>query len=135
MAYYLFTETSIPFELKDDYPDGNAIIREDYQRSFKKKARWEATKKFVKIEGNGTLYPSYTNSEKDRYVCKPSRDDQVHDGFDPKIQTVKMADIWGIEKVWRGIYQACSEHGDFASKKSTSTLCYGFGNNNPDCER
>ena len=64
----------------------------------------------------------YTNGEKDRYVCKPFRDDQVHDGFDPKIQSVKIADIGGIVKVWRGIYQACAEHGDFAPKKSTSTL-------------
>ena len=108
-------------ELKEDCPDVNAIIREDYQRSFKKKARWEATKQFVKIEGIGTIYPSYTN--------------QVYDGFDPKIQAVKMADIWGIEKVWRGIYQACSEHGDFASKKSTSTLRYGFGYKSPVCEK
>ena len=69
---------------------------------FKKKARWEATKTFVKNEGIGTLYPGYKNGDKDHYVCKHSRDDQVHDGFDPKIQAVKMADIWGIEKVWRG---------------------------------
>ena len=46
-----------------------------------------------------------------------------------------MADIWGIEKVWRGVYQACSEHGDFASKKSTSTLRYGFGYKSPVCEK
>ena len=70
----------------------------------------------------------YTNSEKDRYVCKPSQKVGIHDWFDPKFQALKMADVWCIEKVSRGIYQDCTEHGDFAFKKSTSTLWYGFEN-------
>ena len=64
-------------------------------------------KKFVKIEGLDTLYPKYTNREKERYVCKTSREDDIHDGYDPKMQAVKMADVFGIEKV-RGLYNVCN---------------------------
>ena len=31
------TETNLPHELKEDYPNGNMILREDYQNSFKKR--------------------------------------------------------------------------------------------------
>ena len=44
-------------------------------------------------------YPSYDNGEKDRYVCRPSREDGVHNGYDRRKQAVKMADIYGVEKV------------------------------------
>lgn len=64
------------------------------------------------------MYPSYTNGEKDASVCRPSRVHQIHDGFDKKKQCVKMADVFGIEKVWAGIYQANAKHGDFATKRS-----------------
>ena len=29
-----------------------------------------------------------------------------------------MADVYGIEKVWAGIYEACRQHGDFTSERS-----------------
>ncbi len=70
-------------------------------------------------EGLGEVYPSYSNSEKDRFVCRPSRESGIHDGFDPKMQAVKFADVFGVEKVWGGIYESCRGHGDFASKRST----------------
>jgi hypothetical protein len=66
----------------------------------------------------GEVYPSYTNSEKERDVCRPSRVDGIHDGFDRKLQAVKMADVWGIEKVWAAIYESCRQHGDFSSYRS-----------------
>ena len=66
----------------------------------------------------GTTYPSYTNGEKERLVCRPSRVDGVHDGFDPKIQSVKTADVWGAEKKWAGLYQSCAAHGDFKTRRS-----------------
>ena len=69
-------------------------------------------------ENIGSTYPSYTNGEKERYVCKPSRVDGFHEGFDRKIQAVKMADVWGIEKIWAGLYQSCAAHGDFKSRRS-----------------
>ena len=46
------------------------------------------------------MYPSYTNGKKERFVCRPSRERGVHDGYDRKKQCVKSADVWGIEKVW-----------------------------------
>ena len=67
----------------------------------------------------GKAYPSYSNSEKDRYVCRPSRTDGIHDGYDRNKQTVKMADVFGIEKVWASIYESNRQHGDFMSKRST----------------
>ena len=66
----------------------------------------------------GVVYDSYNNGEKERAVCRPSRVDGIHDGFDKRKQSVKMADIFGIEKVWRGIYGSCCEHGDFLSLRS-----------------
>ena len=66
----------------------------------------------------GTTYPSYTNGEKERLVCRPSRVDGVHDGFDPKIQFVKTADVWGVEKKWAGLYQSCAAHEDFKTRRS-----------------
>ena len=118
MAYFILTETDLLHQLKDDFPNGNLILREDYQRSFKKKVRWNDTKSFLKSEGLGAVYPSYSNSEKDRFVCRPSREHGIHDGYDRKMQAVKMADVFGIEKVWHGIYEGARQHGDFASKKS-----------------
>ena len=73
MAYFLLTETDLPSQLIADYPNGNIIYREDYQKSFKKEVRWQNTKQFLREEGLGSVYPSYTNSEKERYVCRPSR--------------------------------------------------------------
>ena len=66
----------------------------------------------------GVVYDSYNNGEKERSVCRPSRVDGVHYGFDKRNQSVKMADIFGIEKVWRGIYGSCCEHGDLLSLRS-----------------
>ena len=64
---------------------------------------------------------SYNNSEKDRYVCRPSRVDGIHDGYDRRKQAVKLADVFGIEKVWAAADEAKRQHGDFASKKSNRT--------------
>ena len=36
MAFFLITETDLPSQLKNDYPNDNLILREDYQESFKK---------------------------------------------------------------------------------------------------
>ena len=118
MAYFLLTETDLPYQLKADYPNGNLILREDYQKSFKKRVRWNDIKSFLKSEQLGEVYPSYDNSEKDRYVCRPSREDGVHDGYDRRKQAVKLADVFGIEKVWAVIYEANRQHGDNSSKKS-----------------
>ena len=71
--------------------------REDYQKSFKKEVRWRDTKSFLKSEGIGEVYPSYSNGEKDRYVCRPSRQNGVHDGFDRRKQAVKMTDVFRID--------------------------------------
>ena len=54
----------------------------------------------------------------DRLVCRASRERDVHDGYDRKVQCVKAADVWGIEKVWGALYEAARQQGDFASKKS-----------------
>ena len=117
MAFFLITETDLPSQWKNDYPNGNAIVREDYQKSFKKEVRWKDTKSFLKLEGLGEVYPSYSNSEKDRYVCRPSRQNGVHDGFDQRKQAVKMTAVFGVEKVWAAIYEGSRQHCDFSSKK------------------
>ena len=61
--------------------------------------RWNDTKSFLRSEGIGVVYPSYSNGEKDRYVCRHSRENGVHDGYDKGKQTVKMEDVYGIEMV------------------------------------
>ena len=48
MAFFLLTETDLAEQIRHDYPNGNVILREDYQKSFKKKVRWEDTKKFLR---------------------------------------------------------------------------------------
>ena len=65
----------------------------------------------------GEVYPSYSNSEKDREVCRPSRQSGVHECYDRKKQSVNMADIFGVEKVWGAAYENNRQHGDFSSKK------------------
>ena len=121
MAFFLLIETSLPHELKEDYPHGNLILREDYQSAFKKEVRWKDIKAFLKVESLGEVYPSYRNGEKDRYVCRPSRQNGVHDDFDRRKQAVKMTDVFGIEQVWASIYEGSRQHGDFGSKKSNGT--------------
>ena len=69
-------------------------------------------------EALGVVYDSYNNEEKEKEVCRPSRVDEIHDGFNKRKQAVKMADVWGIEKVWRGIHGSCCEHGDFYTSRS-----------------
>ena len=81
MAFFLLTETDLSFQLKEDFPYGNLILSEDYQKSFKKLVRWNDTKSFLRSESLGEVYPSYTNGEKDRYVCRPSRENGVHNGY------------------------------------------------------
>ena len=74
------------------------------------------------VEQIGKVYDSYDNGEKDRYVCRPSRERGIHDGFDRKNQAVKMADVFGVEKLWRGIYESNRSHGDFETKRSILSL-------------
>ena len=107
-------------QLKEDFPNGNLILREDYQKSFKKFVRWNDNKSFLRLEGLGEVYPRYSNGEKDRYVCRPSHENGVHNGFDKRKQAVKMADVYGIKKVWGTIFEGARQHGDFASKQSNS---------------
>ena len=76
-------------------------------------------------EGIGAPYPGYTNGEKDRAVCRPSREHGVHNGYDPRKQAVKMADVFGIEKVWGTIYESNRQHGDFATKRSNFNMSFG----------
>ena len=64
MAFFLLTETNLPHDLKEDYPNGNLILREDYQKSFKKEVRWRDIKSFLKTESIGEVYRSYSNGEK-----------------------------------------------------------------------
>ena len=52
-------------------------------------------------------------------ISRPSRQNGVHDGFDRRKQAVKMADVFGIEKVWAAIYEGSRQHVDFGSKKVT----------------
>ena len=64
---------------------------------------------FPKFEWRvGINLPSHTNGEKDRFVCRPSRIDDIHDGFDRKMQAVKMADVWGIEK-YGGVFTKAAQ--------------------------
>ena len=39
---------------------------------------------------------------------------------------MKMADVFGIEKVWSGEYEACRKHGDFTSLRSTQRIRITF---------
>ena len=75
------TETNWPHELKEDYPTGNLILREDCQKSFKKEVWWMDIKSFLRAESIGEVYRSYNNGEKDRYVCLSSQNG-IHDVFD-----------------------------------------------------
>ena len=114
---------TIPFQkgfkppTKAELSNGNLILREDYQRSFKKLLRWKDTKPFLKADGLGDVYPSYSNDEKERYVCRPSDGDGVHDGYDRRKQAVKKADVFGIEKVWAAVYETSRQHGYFPRKE------------------
>ena len=56
-------------------------------------------KSFLRAESIGEVYRSYNNGEKDRYVCRPSRQNGIHDVFDQPKRAVKMTDVSGIEKV------------------------------------
>ena len=90
------TETNLPHELKDNYPNDNLILREVYQ---KKEVRWRDIKSVLRAKSVGKVYRSYSNGEKDRYVCRSSRQNEIHDVFDRPKQVVKMTDVSGIEKV------------------------------------
>ena len=46
----------------------------------------------------------------------------MHDGCDRRKQAVKMADVFGIEKVWGSIYENNREHGDFATRRSNFNM-------------
>ena len=66
------------------------------------------------------MYPSYSNGEKDRYVLRPSRKNEVHNGFDRRKQAVKMEDVFEMEKIWAAIYEGNRQHGDFGYKKKVT---------------
>ena len=119
MIFFLLTETDLKHQVKEDFPNDNLILREDYQKPFKKLVRWKDTESFLRLEGLNEVYPSYSNGDKDRYVCRPSRENGVHNGFD-KRKPVKMEDVYMIEKVWGAIFEGARQHGDFASKQSNS---------------
>ena len=89
------------------------ILREDYQKSFEKEVRSKDIKSFLRTESIGEVYLSYSNGEKHRHPCRPSLQNGVHDGSDRRKQAVKMADVFGIEKVWAAIYERNRQHGDF----------------------
>ena len=50
-------------------------------------------------------------------MCRPSCEHDMHDGYDHRKQAVKMADVYGVEKVWAAIYEGNRQHGDFSSKE------------------
>ena len=55
-------------------------------------------------------------------MCRPSRQNGVHDGVARRKQAVKMADVSGIEKVWAAIFlKGVDGIGIFGSKKSNLT--------------
>ena len=72
------------------------ILREVYQ---KKEVRWRDIKSVLRAKSVGKVYRSYSNGEKDRHMCRPSRQNEIHDVFDRPKQAVKMTDVSGIEKV------------------------------------
>ena len=93
MAFFLLTETDLGFQMKKYFPNGNFILREDHQKSFEKLVRWSDTNSFLRSEGLGVVYQSYTNGEKDHYVCRPSRENGMHNGYDKRKHAVKLADV------------------------------------------
>ena len=80
---------------------------------IKKAVRWRDTKSLLKAESIGEVYPSYSNG----YVCRPSRQNGAHDSFDRRKQAVKMADVFGIEKMWAAIYKGADNMGILVSRK------------------
>ena len=100
MAFFLLTETDLSHQLKEDFPNGNLILQ-----VIQKACPVERYQLISEIRDLGEVYPSYSNGEKDRYVCRPSRENGVYGGYDKRKQAVKMADIYGIEKVWGYIYK------------------------------
>ena len=48
VAFFILTESGLADELAEHFPHGNLIFREDDQRSFKAKTRFEDTKIFLK---------------------------------------------------------------------------------------
>ena len=67
------------------------ILCEDYQKSSKKEVRSKDIKSFLRTESIGEVYPGYSNGEKNRYMCPPSRKKGVHDasGSDRHKQAVR----------------------------------------------
>ena len=45
-----------------------------------------------------------------------------HDGYNREKQAVKMADVFGIEKVWGSIYESNRAHGDFRTRRSNFNM-------------
>ena len=48
MAFWILTESGLNEEFAKEFPNGNLILREDYQRSFKAEIRFRDTKNFLK---------------------------------------------------------------------------------------
>ena len=50
--------TDLAEQIKQDFPNGNLILGEGYQISFKAKVRWKDTKKLLRVGGLGEVYPT-----------------------------------------------------------------------------
>ena len=47
-AFWIITESGVADEWGEDFPNGNLIFREDYQKSFKKQSRYRDLQDFLK---------------------------------------------------------------------------------------
>ena len=47
-AFWIVTESGVADEWGEDFPNGNLIFREDYQKSFKKESRYKDLQEFLK---------------------------------------------------------------------------------------
>ena len=47
-AFWIITESGVADEWDEDFPNGNLIFREDYQKSFKKQSRYRDLQDFLK---------------------------------------------------------------------------------------
>ena len=52
-------------------------------------------------------------------MCRPSRQNVVHDGFDRRKQAVKMADVFGIERYGLSSMKGAGNMGILVPKKVT----------------
>ena len=73
------------------------IILLQPMRSNRLSRYWRLMKGYkVIFESWGEVYRSYSNGDKDRYACRSSRHNRIHDVFDRPKQPEKTADVFGI---------------------------------------